>query len=220
MKLVTSLAVLAGLAAAPAFAATTFSVTMNSAQEVPPTSSSSVATGTLALSGGGGVFRLSYDILFDSVHDFGPVLFDSFGPILPTRAADDPALSGSDVTRLHIHNAPAGSNGGVVYGIINPDQDADGDVSLVQEGSGFRLTGEWDQTDAGGSLLGFIPGLLALTTGQQAPLYFNLHTVDNPGGAIRGQITATNNVSAIPLPAAAPLLLAGLASLAALRRRR
>ena len=75
--------------------------------------------------------------------------------------------------------------------------------------------------------VGNISGLTPPTTGSAilAPFqvtafvdglyYINVHTALNPGGEIRGQV----GVAAVPLPAAAPLLLGGLAAFGALRTR-
>lgn len=68
----------------------------------------------------------------------------------------------SDVTGAHIHQAPAGTNGGVIFAL-----------------GGFLfgniITGSWDPT-------GFEEALRA------GELYVNIHTVNNPGGEIRGQL--------------------------------
>lgn len=69
----------------------------------------------------------------------------------------------SDVTDAHIHNAPIGSNGGVIF-----------DLGSMIDGN--KIEGTWE------------PGadLDALLAGE---LYINVHTADHPGGEIRGQIT-------------------------------
>ena len=69
----------------------------------------------------------------------------------------------SDVTGAHIHHAAAGSNGPVIF-----------DLDLLLNGN--TIEGTWE------------PGanLDALLAGE---LYINVHTVNNPGGEIRGQIT-------------------------------
>ena len=68
----------------------------------------------------------------------------------------------SDITGAHIHNAPAGANGGVIF-------DLSGFIS------GNLIDGTWDPT-------GFVDALKA------GELYVNVHTVNNPGGEIRGQL--------------------------------
>jgi Cu/Zn superoxide dismutase len=68
----------------------------------------------------------------------------------------------SDVTGAHIHQAPSGSNGGVIF-----------DLSPFIFGN--LIVGSWDPT-------GFLDALRA------GELYINVHTVMNPGGEIRGQL--------------------------------
>ncbi len=71
----------------------------------------------------------------------------------------------SDVTGAHIHHAAAGVNGPVIF-----------DLDLLKTGN--VIEGTWD------------PGanLDALLAGE---LYVNVHTVNHPGGEIRGQILLT-----------------------------
>jgi Cu/Zn superoxide dismutase len=75
----------------------------------------------------------------------------------------------SDLVGAHIHNAPAGENGPVVFDL---------------EPFIFKNTieGNWE------------PGAMldALLAGQ---LYINIHTVNNPGGEIRGQLTLTSGIT-------------------------
>ena len=68
----------------------------------------------------------------------------------------------SNVTGAHIHNAPSGSNGGVIF-----------DFGPFLNGN--RIEGIWEPG----------PNLAALLAGE---LYINVHTENNPGGEIRGQI--------------------------------
>lgn len=68
----------------------------------------------------------------------------------------------SAVTGAHIHNAPIGTNGGVVYDL----------TPFIQ---GNTIQGTWEPG----------PLLSALLAGE---LYINVHTENNPGGEIRGQI--------------------------------
>ena len=69
----------------------------------------------------------------------------------------------SPVVGAHIHQAPAGTNGGVIF-----------DLSPFIFGN--LIVGAWDPT-------GFVDALRA------GELYVNVHTVNNPGGEIRGQLT-------------------------------
>ena len=78
-------------------------------------------------------------------------------------------LSGA-ITGAHFHNAPAGQNGGVVHNITGSF-------------NGNSASGVW--ADPGAALLS------ELLAGN---LYLNVHTADNPGGELRGQVTMTSGV--------------------------
>ncbi|MDQ3015723.1 MAG: CHRD domain-containing protein [Bacteroidota bacterium] len=75
----------------------------------------------------------------------------------------------SAVTGAHIHNAPAGANGGVIFDL----------TSFI---SGNIINGTWDPT-------GFVDALKA------GELYVNVHTVNNPGGEIRGQLILADGLT-------------------------
>jgi len=75
----------------------------------------------------------------------------------------------SNFTAAHFHNAPAGVTGGVVQPITFSDSSSNGTWT------GFAQN--------------FISELL------KNRLYFNVHTTNNPGGEIRGQIIFSNIVS-------------------------
>ena len=81
---------------------------------------------------------------------------------------DTASLTGPIVS-AHFHNAAAGVNGGVVRAITN---DFVGDTA----------TGIWRADDAQPLSGAMVAELLA------GNLYINIHTTDNPGGEIRGQI--------------------------------
>jgi hypothetical protein len=95
-----------------------------------------------------------------------------------------PGNANDDVTRAHFHAAPAGSNGGIVFGIIDatPTLRNDLDDLVVNPATG-RITGVWDLTEGNATTLtAQLPNLLAQN------LYFNIHTTDHGGGEIRGQV--------------------------------
>ena len=77
----------------------------------------------------------------------------------------------STLSAAHFHNAPAGSNGGVVRGFTAEEITDNGD------GTG-SIAGTWALT---------ADDLTELEAGN---LYVNLHTPENGGGEIRGQVTA------------------------------
>lgn len=103
----------AAVLAAPAQAATLFTVELDGAQEVPPTGSTGTGVGSLTLENTGGGIMLSYVVEFDDTHDFGPVLGGAFCNIDGVQQ-DPGGITGSDVSRLHVHNAARGANGPVV----------------------------------------------------------------------------------------------------------
>lgn len=76
----------------------------------------------------------------------------------------------SDASAAHIHSGVAGTSGGIVLGLTLNGTDAE----LWESATGSTLTAEqFDELLAGG-------------------LYFNLHTVTNPAGELRGQILPAN----------------------------
>jgi hypothetical protein len=121
-----------------------------------------------------------------------------------------PANANDNVTRTHFHAAPAGSNGGIVHGQIDPSASLQNDPDdLIVNAAAGRITGVWDGTEGNGTTLA--AQLSALLNGG---LYFNVHTSDHAGGEIRGQLVV------VPEPASATLCLLGAASLAWLARAR
>ena len=103
------------------------------------------------------------------------------------------------VTAAHIHAGAAGENGGVVVPLFAADAPA----------SSVDTSGTYNLAELVGPLAGDIPGFqAALAAGA---LYVNVHTSGNPGGEIRGQITAGAMV-ATPTLIAADTGNAGLAA--------
>ena len=89
-----------------------------------------------------------------------------------------PMDSTDDVTAMHFHDAPPGSNSGIVFGLIMPNDDLD---DLIVDPVAGTLTGIWENTDSK-PLSGQLANLLA------GGLYLNVHTTVFMGGAIRGQV--------------------------------
>ena len=164
----TLLAAVVLIAARPAGAVTVFRAIIENEQEVasPPVPDQvphSGGIGDFVLNDAG--TALSYDITL-----FG---LDIDGLQTPNNANDN-------ANRFHIHAAPAGSNGGIVYGMKDPNHDLD---DLVINPVTGRITGVWDGTEGNGTTLA-----AQLVNLLSNGLYFNVHTPDFPGGEVRGQI--------------------------------
>lgn len=168
-----------------------FTATITHDQEVaspPVPDQGSSGTGTFILNDA--MTALSYDITL-------------FG--LDIDGLQTPGNGNDNATRFHIHAAPAGFNGGIVFGMKDPNHDLD---DLVIDAAAGRITGVWDGIEgSSGSLAAQLGNLLA------NGLYFNVHTPDFPSGEIRGQI-----ILQAPAPASLALVAIALAGLG-LRRR-
>ena len=212
MKTVFSVFLLTGLLVAPTFAATRFSVVLDEGQASAGagTGSAAMGSGELLLEAiGGGDYRLSYTLHFSADLDFSGV----------AGVASNGA--NSSVTAFHIHNQDRGANGGVVYGMFSPSHDRDGGIAAVLNADGTTtITGAWDPADGNpaGNLntyatTGFTDGnptsLLDMAPGEEAPLYFNVHTSVVGSGEIRGQIVAVPEPTAISLAGIALVALFG-----------
>ena len=153
---------------------TAFRVLMNGGQEVPPNASAAGGLGTVVFDDT--AVTASYLVTVRGL-DFGPVLGQ------PAQTA----APGDDVTILHVHNAPPGASGGVVFGQIGPAHDADDFSAAIQPSGRTVFQGLWETTDGGTGIATFAPALGAATLGSTVDLYFNVHTSAFPGGEIRGQ---------------------------------
>ena len=198
----------------PTRAATLFTSDLDSSQEVDPggaTNSSATGFSNLELfESTPGTFSLNYSLTVSSDINFEPVA--SGTPVDEITEANDAIL-------LHIHNAPSGVNGPVVFGIFNPNDDNDPNVTFNNDGS-TTISGVWEPDEGSEPLSNFVPQLLAATPGEDVDLYWNLHTVADPAGAIRGQLVAVAASEArVPEPSSLKALML-LSSIGFLLRQR
>jgi serralysin len=160
-----------------------YQVRLTGAQETPPNGSTASGLGT---------------VIFDDKAVTASYSFDiqglDFGPVTSGQTPTDP----NDVTRTHFHNQQAGVAGQIVFGQIDAmaqfRQDND-DLTIVQNPDGsWTLSGVWETTDpvnnSGLSIADFADVLGSAPVTTAVPLYFNVHTVMDPGGEIRGQLVA------------------------------
>lgn len=174
--------------ASPASALTTFTAVLEGSQEVPPVTTSASGTAVLSLND-------TQDRLEISIQISG---LDLDGNQTPGNDQDD-------VTLAHIHRAPAGVNGPIVFGFIGPNSDLNGD--LVIDPAAGTIVSAWDSDEGEGTTLADeLDNLFAQN------LYVNIHTVAHGGGEIRGQV--------VPEPVTAVLLGLGLAGLASRAMRK
>ena len=177
---------LQSLTSVPIIAATLFEANLDSSQEVSPGGqTNSPATGFSNLElieSTPGTFSLNYSLTVSS--DINFELVASGTPV-------DQITNPNDATLLHIHNEARGVNGPVVFGIFNPNDDNDPNVTFNPDGS-TTISGVWDPDEGSQPLSNFVDRLLAAEPGEDVDLYWNLHTVADPAGAIRGQIVAVD----------------------------
>ena len=152
-------------------------------QEVEPGDPDAMGTSELILNEYGDA--LSYQLTVSGL-DFGAFVGDG------TAQTED---TSDDVTRLHIHAADRGENGDVAFGLIDlvaPEadgQDSDDLQIKVNDDGSTTLTGIWEESDP--ALIGlseFTQEIQAAESGEDIGLYWNVHTEEFPGGAIRGQL--------------------------------
>jgi serralysin len=164
---------------------TVFRVILEGSQEVPPNSSTASGVGT---------------VVFDSAAVAASYSFDveglDFGPITSGQPRTDP----NDVTNTHFHAQVRGVSGPVVFGQIVPNHDPDDRAFVLNADGSWSVSGRWETTDpvpitnpfpAATGLPGTFSGVLgSAVVGSEVPLYFNVHTVQFPGGELRGQLVA------------------------------
>jgi hypothetical protein len=157
-----------------------FSARLSSAQVVPPpTDRGKSATAEFRLNDEG--TRLAYHVQFEGL-DLGAL-----------RGVPQTADTTDDLTKLHVHVGPRGSNGGHALNIFGGPAEDDADLS-VDVAAGV-LRGVWDEGDANRELPTMAQSrplseaLALLCTGS---LYLQAHTSAVESGEIRGQIDPTD----------------------------
>lgn len=161
---------------------------LDGAQEVPPVMT--MASGFAVMSLDTVALTLDY-----SIHLTG----------LDIDGLQTPGDANDNVTGIHFHNAPAGANGGVFFGVLGPNHDLDDRVLDPVAGT---ITGAWEETD-GAAFQSLSASIADLVAGN---VYINVHTQAFPGGEIRGQVH-------VPEPGILALLGLGMFGLMMGRRR-
>ncbi len=174
-------------------AAIVFNANLNGSQANAGAGTGSAATGTAMLVLNDAQTRLDISITINGI-DF------------VDQGGTDTAANNATV--FHIHAAPAGVNGGVVFGFIGPNNDADGDLVITPFLGGATIVSGWNAAEGNGTTLS-----AQLTNLLTDRLYINLHTTGFASGEIRGQI------SQVPEPSSL-CCLTGLAIPILFRRKR
>ncbi|WP_299410047.1 CHRD domain-containing protein [Acaryochloris sp. IP29b_bin.148] len=152
-------------------------------QEVTPSNNPEASgTSTLLLNQAGDA--ISYQLTVFGL-DFGQFIGE--GTAFTADTSDD-------VTKVHVHNAVRGENGPLAFAPIDlsdlsiNDQDQD-DLQITQNLDGsVTLQGVWETSDPALIPLNtFVNDIREAGTGEDLPLYWNIHTEGSPDGAIRGQ---------------------------------
>jgi serralysin len=172
---------------------TAFQVILTGAQETPPNTSTASGLGTVIFDDKAVTASYSFDIQG----------LDFFSVATVPGGTPTPSLL-DDVTRTHFHNQQAGVAGSIVFGQIDPNpalEQDDDDLDIVPNSDGsWTISGVWETTDPpapatstfpeGATIADFAAVLGSAPVTTAVPLYFNVHTVQFPAGAIRGQLVA------------------------------
>ncbi len=124
-----------------------------------------------------------------------------------------------NLTLAHIHApAPPGQNAGVVWGFIgmpfNDTNPTDTVVMPFTTGVGGMVMTKWDAPEGNNTTLAAqLANILANRS------YINFHTVQFPGGEVRGQILVQDGPTA-PVPEPSTMLMVGFGSAALVRYAR
>ena len=168
----------------------TFNATLNSANEVSPVSAS-IATG---------LATLSYDTA-DNTYDFSMSVFGLSG-----------GSSGKAANGFHIHGAATTSQNGPVRVFLDAAP-----FLALNAGSTLLVGGNNVAAPVFVTGNGSYPVMSFIDMLRGGLTYVNVHTSANAGGAVRGQLI---EVTAVPEPSTYAMLLAGIAALGFVARRR
>lgn len=174
------------LASTAAQGVTIFTAMLDGAQETP-SPVVTAATGSATLTLNDDATRLEILVQINGL--------DLDGNQTPENTLDN-------VVSFHIHRAPVGVGGPVVFGFISPNSDLNGD--LVINAAAGTVFSAWDLNEGNNTTLA-----AELNNLRDGLLYLNVHTVARSTGEIRGQI--------VPEPATLAML--GLGAAAIVRRR-
>ena len=145
-----------------------FTAILLPSNEVPAiTNADAAASGTMQLTMT--VTRDAANVITGATYDF-QVNFTGFP-------------QGTTLTGAHIHNAPAGSNSGIVVGLPLTASD-----TAVPSGQGAITKTSLPSTSSTVTPAAVAQGIFNNPAGN----YFNVHTTINTGGAIRGQLVRSN----------------------------
>ena len=175
----------------------TFNASLNSANEVAPVVSTATATG---------IATLAYDTmgtasLADDTYDFSMAVFGLTG-----------GSSGKAANAFHIHGAATTAENGPVRVALDALP-----FAALNSGSILLVGGSNVAAPVFATGNGSYPVMSFLDMLQGGLAYVNVHTTANPNGAVRGQLI---QVSAVPEPSTYAMLLAGIAALGFVARRR
>ena len=146
----------------------TFTAILLPSNEVPPiTNADAAASGTM---------QLKMTVTRDAANTITGATYD-----FVVNMTGFPA--NTTLTGAHIHNAPAGTNTGVVVGLPLTTTD-----SSVPTGQATITKTGLSSTSATVSAAQVAQGVFNNPAGN----YFNVHTTLNTGGAIRGQLVKSN----------------------------
>ena len=164
-----------------------FTSFLDAGQEVIDSTSLATGRATIDLFKHDDKYSLRYEVFVTSELDFSAIINETL-PI-----TDDDI---EDVTKIHIHTGNRGENGPLPFPIKQLDASGnyfllDQDLQFSISDRGTTFTGELDETEFAPTepfptFQSVIDILLSTPIGD-APFYWNIHTDQNPGGAIRGQ---------------------------------